>query len=149
MAVPAIELGALAATKMFLMKNSDIHLLVYSFESGIPDDEPSRRMKYGFRFNFDDPQPASEVAVDWSADYTGDGLYDLVFSDGRGKLQFFWGNSSEYLSKKSDLEITLDHPSLIRPVRLGGRFSDIIIEHNLSGRTDRLTVLKNKGNINR
>ncbi|UCD93592.1 MAG: VCBS repeat-containing protein, partial [Candidatus Zixiibacteriota bacterium] len=107
LAVPAIELGALAATKMFLMKNSDIHLLVYPFENGVPDDEPTQRMKYGFRFNFDDPQPASEVAVDWSADYTGDGLYDLVFSDGKGKLQFFWGNSDEYLSKKSDLEIPL------------------------------------------
>ena len=39
MAVPAVELGALAATKMFLMKKADLHLLIYPLVNGLPDDE--------------------------------------------------------------------------------------------------------------
>nr|MBN2276650.1 VCBS repeat-containing protein [candidate division Zixibacteria bacterium] len=149
MALAAIELGALAATKMFLMKNADLHLLVFPFDSGLPRDEPDRRMKYEFRFNFDDPQPIVEVSLDWSDDYNGDNLHDLVFSDGNGNLKFYWGREKEYLSKKPDLEISLDHPLEIHPIHLNkGTMSDIIVEHNLSGRLDRLTVLKNRNNIN-
>lgn len=145
--IPAVELGALAATKMFLMKKADLHLLIYPFRAGLPADEPARRMKYEFRLNFDDPQPTGEVAVEWSADYNGDRLHDLIFSDGRGKLKFYWGKSKDYLSKKPDLEISLDHPSEIHPVHLSkGALSDVIIKHNLSGKLDRLTVLINRNN---
>ena len=147
MVVPAVELGALAATKMFLMKKADLHLLIYPLDNGMPGDEPARRMKYEFRFDFDDPQPTVEVALEWTADYNGDNLNDLVFSDGKGKLQFFWGQNGEYLSKKPDLEVAVDHPQEIHPFHLyNGARSDIIIEHNLSGRLDRLTILKNREN---
>jgi len=148
MAISAIELGALAATKMFLMKNADLHILVYPFDSGLPEDEPAKRLKYEFRFNFDDPQPIIEVSIDWSADFNGDGLSDLVFTDGNGNLKFYWGQAGDYLSRKPDLEISLDHPAEIHPIRLNnGTLSDLVIEHNLGGRLNRLTVLKNRNNI--
>ncbi|MEW5922636.1 MAG: VCBS repeat-containing protein [Candidatus Zixiibacteriota bacterium] len=150
MVVPAVELGALAATKMFLMKKADLHLLIYPFENGLPDNEPVRRLQHEFRFDFDNPQPTIEVFVEWSADYNGDNLNDLVFSDGKGKLQFFWGNSDDYVSKKPDLEVSVDHPQEIHPIHLNnGIRADIIIEHDLSGRLDRLTVLKNRDNTSR
>jgi len=150
MAVPAVELGALAATKMFLMKKADLHLLIYPFENGLPNNEPARRMQHEFRFDFDNPQPTVEVFVEWTADYNGDNLNDLVFSDGKGKLQFFWGNNDDYLSKKPDLEVSIDHPQEIHPIHLNdGTRSDIIVEHNLTGRLDRLTVLKNRDNMSR
>ncbi|SYZ74825.1 exported hypothetical protein [Candidatus Zixiibacteriota bacterium] len=145
--VPAVELGAIAATKMLLMKKTSLHLLIYTLRDGVPDDEPVQRTGLEFRINFDEPVPTREVMVDWSADFNGDGPLDLVFSDGSGRLQFYWGRSDSYLSRKPDLEVPLEHPSEIHPVHLNkGKFSDLIVEHNLSGRIDRLTVLKNKNN---
>jgi hypothetical protein len=144
MVIPAVEVGSLAATKIFLMKKADLHLLVYTFKDGIPSDEPSERFKYEFRLNLDDPYPMGEVALDWSADFNGDGLNDLVFSDGNGKIKFFWGKRPGFLSSKPDLEIPADHPYEIHPVKLEkGKFSGAIIRHCLNGRIDRLTVMKN------
>lgn len=149
LALPAVELGAMAATKMFLFKKTDLHILIYPFKSGIPSDEPTKRLQYEFRFNFDDPQPTGEVAVDWSGDYNGDDLNDLAFCDGKGKINLFWGRDRDYLPKKSDIEISLDRASQIYPVHLNnGRYSDIIIEHRMTGKTNRLTVMKNKNNRN-
>ena len=121
--------------------------MIYPFKSGMPVKEPDKRRNYEFRFNLDDPQPTGEVTVDWSADYNGDRYKDLVFSSGKGELKFYWGKDKDYLSKKADLEISLDHPSEIYPIHLNhGEFFDIIVRHNLSGKLDRLTVLKNKNN---
>ena len=143
--VPAIEIGSLAVTKMLLMKKADLHLLIYNFERGNPTNEPVERIKYGFRFNFDDPCPTGEITVSWSADFNGDRLNDLVFSDGNGKAKFFWGRENEYLSTKPDIEINLDHPLEFHSVDLGsGTPRDIIVEHYSSGKTGRLTVLKNR-----
>ncbi|UCD16324.1 MAG: VCBS repeat-containing protein [Candidatus Zixiibacteriota bacterium] len=145
--VPAVELGAIAATKMFLMKKADLHLLIYPIVGGFPDEEPTKRKKFEFKFDFDNPYPTREVTLNWMADYNGDNLRDLVFCDGNGHLQFYWGSESDYLSKKPDVEITLDHPAVMLPIHLNnGRLSDIIIEHNLTGKFDRLTVLKNRNN---
>lgn len=149
LALPAIELGAMAATKMFLFKKTDLHILIYPFKSGVPSDEPAKRMQFEFRFNFDDPQPTGEVTVDWSGDYNGDDLNDLAFCDGKGKVNLFWGRDHDYLPKKSDLEISLDRPSQIYPVHLNnGRYSDIIVEHRLTGKMNRLTIMKNRNNGN-
>jgi hypothetical protein len=145
--IPAIELGSMAATKILLMKKADLNILIYPIRSGMPVMEPEKRRNYEFRINLDDAQPTDEVAVDWSADYNGDRYKDLVFSSGKDELKFYWGEQKEYLSKKADLEIPMDHPSEIFPIRLNhGRYSDVIIKHNLGGRTDRLTVLRNKNN---
>ncbi len=145
--IPAVELGSMAATKMLLMKKADLNLLIYPFQSGLPVNEPENRRAYEFRFNFEDPQPTMEVAVNWSADYNGDRFDDAVLCDGKGGVLFFWGQENEYLSKKADLKISLDHPSEIHPVHLnGGRLSDLIVEHNSGTRTDLLTVLKNRSN---
>ncbi len=145
--IPAIELGSMAATKILLMKKADLNILIYPFKSGMPVKEPDKRRNYEFRLNLDDAQPTGEVSVDWSADYNGDRYKDLVFSSGKGELKFYWGKDKDYLSKKADLEISLDHPSEIYPIHLNhGEFFDIIVKHNLSGRLDRLTVLKNKNN---
>ena len=145
--VPALELGSIAATKMFLLKKADLHLLIYSVAGGLPVDEPTARKKFEFRFNFDHPQPTREVAVNWEKDINGDNLLDMVYSDGNGHLRFYWGNVDDFLSKKPDLEISLDHPEKIMSVQLNsGTRSDLIIEHNLTGKVDRLTVLKNRGN---
>jgi len=147
MVIPAIEIGSLAATKMLLMKKADLHLLIYPFENGLPSDEPSERLKYEFRFNFDDPLPTGEIIMDWSSDYNGDSQFDMIFSDGNGKIKFYWGKSKGYLSEKPDLEVSLEHALGIRPIRLSdASLSDVIIEHCMTGRIDRLTVLKNKNN---
>ncbi len=145
--IPAIELGALSVTQMFLMKKADIHLLIYPIISGIPDEEPAKRIQYGFRFNFDDLLPTGEISLDWSADYNDDRLKDLVFINGRGKVSFYWGNAKDYLSRKPDVELSLEHPSGIFPIHLdnNGKF-DVIINHRLNGRFDHLTILRNKNN---
>lgn len=148
LAVAAVELGALAVTQMFLMKKTNLHLLIYPFKDGLPEDEPVKRIKYDFRFNFDDPMPTGEISLDWSSDFSGDNRYDLVFIDGRGTVSFYWGQAEDYLSRKPDLEINLEHPARVYPVHLNsGRNMDIVIRHNFSGRFDRLTVLRNKSNI--
>jgi hypothetical protein len=144
-AVPAVEMGTFAATKIFLTKKTDLHLLIYTVNAGVPGNEPDKRLDYEFRFNFDDCNPTGEVSIDWSGKYNDDNLLDAVFSDGNGRILFYWGNDRDFLSKKADLEVTLDHASCVYPIHLDSdRFSDLIVEHNLTGRYDRLTVLKNK-----
>lgn len=145
--LPAVELGAMAATKMLLLKKTDLHLLIYPFNNGVLANEPVRRIEYEFRFNFDDSQPTEEVSINWSADFNGDNLLDLVFSDGKGEINLFWGDAAEYLSKKSDLEISLDRAAQVYPLHLNnGTFTDMIVHHKLTGKVDRLTVLKNRNN---
>jgi hypothetical protein len=145
--LPSIEMGAIAASKMFLLKKADLHLLVYAVENGVPTSEPIERMKYQFRIDFECPNPTSEIKINWSVNYNSDNLLDAVFSDGNGRLLFFWGHETDYLSGKPDLELTLDHPSTVYPIHLNkGFFSDLIVEHNMTGRYDRLTVLKNRNN---
>ncbi len=147
MVVPAVELGAIAAAKMLLMKKADLHLLIYPLIDGLPDNEPLIRPTFEFQLNFDNPDPTQEVTVNWSADYNGDGLADMVTSDGRGNLQFYWGKKEEFLSKKPDLKMALDHPAEIHPLHLnGGLFADLIIEHAGGGRSNRLTILRNRSN---
>lgn len=145
--IPAVEMGAIAASKMFLLKKTDLHLLIYPVRNGLPVESPEKRFEYEFRFDFENANPTAEINLNWSADYNMDNLYDAVFSDGNGRILFFWGNRSEFLSGRPDLEVTLDHPSGLYPVKLNnGRYSDLIVDHFLSGRYDRLTVLKNRNN---
>ncbi len=145
--VPSIEMGAFAATKILLTKKSDLHLLIYSIDEGHLRNEPKKRIKYEFKFNFADINPAGEVSIDWAGNYNSDMLLDAVFCDGNGQILFFWGNGTEYLSKSADLEIPMDHPSEVHPIHLNrGRNSDLIVEHNLGGRYDRISVLINKNN---
>jgi hypothetical protein len=146
-AIPAVELGAIAVTKMLLLKKADLNLLIYPLVNGVPEDEPAQRINYSFRFNFDEAIPTGEVALDWNADFNGDNLSDMVFSDGAGHLQFFWGKREGYLSKKPDLEVFLDHPSEMHPFHLNqGKSFDLVVESNLKGKIDRLTILKNRNN---
>jgi len=147
MIVPAVELGAIAATKMLLMKKADLHLLVYPISNGFPENEPFIRPSFEFQFNFDNPDPTREVYVDWSADFNGDKLIDMVMCDGSGYLQFFMGRSKDFLPRKPDLKIALDHPLAIRPLNLkGSSKSDLVIEHVNNGGLNHLTVLRNKSN---
>jgi len=142
--VPAIEVGAMAATKVFLTKKTDLHMLVYQFTGGIPENEPNHRLRYEFRFNFNDPMPTAEVAVDWSTDYNGDNIPDMVFCSGNDEIKFYWGETAEYLPRRPNVEIGLDHPMQIHPVNLNkGNFNDVVIRHNLGGTIDKITVLKN------
>jgi len=145
--VPAIEMGAIAASKMFLLKKTDLHLLIYPMLNGLPAAEPDKRIEYEFRFDFEHPNPTGEISINWDADYNHDTLRDAVFSDGNGRLLFFWGNTKDYLSRRPDLEIPLDHPATVYPLHLNrGTLSDLVVEHNLTGRFDRLTILKNRNN---
>lgn len=144
--VPALELGTIAATKMFLMKKADLHLLIYDLVGGIPEEEPRSRKKVEFHFNFDQPQPTREVSVDWSADFNNDNLRDLVFVDGGGNIKIYWGDYKDFLASRPDTEIMLDHPATVEPVQLeNDGLCDMVVEHNLQGKFDRITILKNRG----
>ncbi len=143
--IPAVEMGTFAATKIFLTKKTDMHLLIYTMNVNHISNEPDKRLRYEFKFNFADMNPVSEVSFNWLGDYNSDRLLDAVFCDGNGRVLFYWGHETEYLSKNPDLEIPLDHPSQVIPVNLNDdNFSDLIIEHNLGGRYDRLSLLINK-----
>jgi hypothetical protein len=147
-ALPTLELGSLAAIQMLLMKKTNLHMLIYPITDGSPADEPYRRVKYPFYFDFNNPQPTSGIAVEWSADFNGDRLVDMAFSDGNNRVKLFFGESDDYLPDKSDLEISLDRVSTLFPIHLNnGGMSDLIVDHNLSGSYDRITVLKNKNNM--
>ncbi|MFH2037100.1 MAG: VCBS repeat-containing protein [Candidatus Zixiibacteriota bacterium] len=143
--LPAVELGTVATIQMLLMKSADLHLLIYPFEGGLPTEEPTKRAKYDFNFNFDESLPTSEIYMEWSGDYNGDNIPDLVYLDGTGKVLFYWGKKDNYLSNKFDIQISLDRVSEVYPARLSqNAFSDLIVMHNLSGNLDRITVLRNK-----
>ena len=126
-----------------------MHLLIYPITAGLPENESTRRISFEFKFNFDEDVPTREVCVNWSADFNADRMLDMVFCDGGGRVQFYWGKDRDYLSRKPDIDILLDHPEMVHPVNLGkGLLPDAIVRHNLGGRVDRLTVLKNKNNRN-
>lgn len=145
--IPAVEMGTFAATKIFLTKKTDMHLLIYNMNADHISNEPDKRLRYRFRFDFTDINPVSEVSFNWLGNYNSDRLRDAVYCDGEERLLFYWGHPTNYLSKNPDLEIPLDHPSQVFPVNLNGnKFSDLIVEHNLRGRYDRLSLLINKGN---
>lgn len=145
--ISAVEMGTFAATKIFLTKKTDMHLLIYNMNANHLNNEPDKRLRFEFRFNFADINPVNEISFNWRGNYNSDRLNDAVFCEGGGRLLFYWGHQSDYLSKNPDLEIPLDHPSQVFPVNLkNNNFSDLIVEHNLSGRYDRLSLLVNKGN---
>jgi len=146
--IPAVEMGTFAATKIFLTKKTDMHLLVYSINSGHINKEPNKRLRYEFSFDFSDIDPINEVSFNWSGNFNSDRLKDAVFCVGDGQLLFYWGHQTNYLSKNPDLEIPLDHPCQPFAINLNGNsLSDLIVEHNLHGRYDRLTLMINKGNF--
>ncbi len=146
-AMTAVEMGAIAASKMFLLKKTDLNLLIYPAGAGIPRPEPQKRTSFEIRFDFEAANPTEGIHLDWSADFNADKLHDAVLCDGNGRILFYWGARNEYLSRRPDLEVTLDHPACVRPIHLNsGGLADLLVEHNLTGRLDHLTILKNKQN---
>ena len=141
--VPAIELGTMSTVKMMITKKVDCHLLIYPIDNlGRPAREPKVRRKMTCRLNFEKADPTEDIRIDWSGDYDGDGLPDLVLADGGGKLMFYMGSSEEYLENKADMALDIPGPDIIHPVHLNadGR-SDLIIIHKSDRQSARLTLL--------
>ncbi len=141
--VPAIELGTMSAVKMMITKNIDCHLLIYPIDNlGRPAREPKVRRKMTCRLDFEKADPTEDIRIDWSGDYDGDGLPDLVLADGGGKLMFYRGSSEEYLEDKAEIVLDISGPDIVHPVHLNadGR-SDLIIIQQPGRQSARLTLL--------
>ena len=141
--VPAIELGTMSAVKKMLTKKTDFHLLIYPIDNlGRTTPEPAVRHKITCHLDYEYSDPTSGIRIDWSGDYNGDGLPDVVFADGGGQLMFFSGSTEDYLVSKASLVIDMPDPDQIRPVHLNNdRRSDLIIIHKPGINGTRLTLL--------
>jgi hypothetical protein len=141
--VPAIELGILSTVKKMITKKTDFHLLIYLLDNGgRPAKEPTVRKKISCHLNFEKADPISDIRLDWSGDYDGDGIYDLALADGGGQLMFYRGSADEYLESRANLVLDIPNPDEIRPAQLNvdGR-SDLIIIHQPGENITRLTLL--------
>ena len=142
LAVPAIELGTMSTVKMMITKKTDLHLLIYPIDNlGRPAKEPSVRRKMSCRLDFDRANPVDDIRINWSGDYDGDGLPDLVMADGGGQLMFYRGSAEEYLESKAEHVLNLVKPDVMTPVDLNsdGR-SDLIVVHKPDKESTRLTL---------
>ena len=141
--VPAIELGILSTVQKMITKKTDLHVLVYPIDSlGRPSEDPTIRRKISCRLDFGFADPAAEIRVNWSGDYDGDGLADLVIADGGGQLLFYRGMANDFVEDKASLVVDMPGPYDIRPVHLNndGRHDLMITHRPVSGRS-RMTVL--------
>jgi hypothetical protein len=141
--VPAIELGIMSTVKKMITKKTDFHILIYPIDNlGRPAREPEIRKKVSCRLDFESADPTSSIRINWSGDYDGDGLPDLVVADGGGQLLFLRGNVDEYLEDKAELVLDLLNPSQIRPVHLNNDgCHDLVIIHKPEEGITRLTLL--------
>jgi len=141
--VPALELGTMSTVKMLITKKTDFHLLIYPIDNlGRPTREPQVRKNISCRLDFDKADPTESIRVNWNGDFDGDGLNDLVFSDGDGKLLFFRGSTDNYLEGKANLVLDINAPDRIITRQLNGDGrSDLIIQHKPGERNTRITLL--------
>lgn len=141
--VPAIELGIMSTVKKMVTKKTDLHILVYPIDNlGRPAREPKVRKKVSCRLDFENADPTANIRVNWSGDYDGDGLADLVVADGGGQLIFYRGSTDEYLEDKASLVVDLVNPDDIRLANLNNDAgTDLIIIHKPAEGITRLTVL--------
>ena len=141
--VPAVELGIMSAVKMMITKKTDFHLLIYPIDNlGRPATNPAVRRKMTCRLDFDNADPTANIRFNWSGDFDGDGLPDLVFADGGGQLMFYTGTTDEYIEKKAGLVLDMPAPDYIRTTQLNGDGrSDLIIIHKPGNQKTRVTLL--------
>ncbi len=143
LAVPAVELGTMSTVKMMITKKTDLYLLIYPIDNlGRPSPEPTVRHKMTCRLDFDRANPVEDVRIDWSGDYDGDGLPDLVLADGGGQLMFYRGSAEGYLESKAEQVLNMSSPDIIKPLDLNGdERSDLVIIHKPDQASTRLTLL--------
>jgi len=143
LAVPAVELGILSTVQKMITKKTDVHVLIYPIDNaGQPSKEPTVRREISCRLDFEQADPTADIRLDWSGDYDGDGLADLVVADGGGQLMFYRGLAREYIESKASLVLDMQSPNSIRPAQLNndGR-DDLVIIHKPAQGMTRLTLL--------
>ncbi len=141
--VPAIELGIMSTVKKMVSKKTDFHILIYPVDNlGRPAREPQMRKKITCYLDFERSDPTAAFRIDWSGDYDGDGILDLMLANGNGELVFYRGSAEEYLETKADLVLDMPNPGDIRLAQLNndGR-SDVVIIHEPQNGQARLTIL--------
>lgn len=141
--VPAIELGIMSTVKKMVSKKADFHILIYPIDNlGRPAREPQMRKKITCYLDFGQSDPTADIRINWSGDYDGDGILDLMLANGNGELVFYRGSAEEYLESKADLVLDMPNPGEIQPAQLNndGR-SDVIVIHAPQGGRSQLTLL--------
>lgn len=140
--IPAIELGIMSTVKKMISNKTDMHLLVYPIDNlGRLASDPAVRRKITCRLDFDRANPVENFRLDWSGDFTGDGLPDLVTADGGSQLLFYLGSTDEYLEGKNFLAIEINDPDVLKTVRLNNdNRDDLIIIHYPNGGFNRVTL---------
>lgn len=141
--VPAIELGIMSMVKKMVSKKTDFHILIYPVDNlGRPAREPQMRKKITCYLDFERSDPTADIRINWSGDYDGDGIFDLMLANGNDELVFYRGSAEEYLESKADLVLDMPNPGDIRPIQLNndGR-SDVVVIHRPQGGRSRLTLL--------
>jgi len=141
--VPAIELGIMSTVKKMISKETDFYLLIYPIDAlGKVGKEPAARRKMTCQLDFEKTSPAGAIRFDWSGDFDGDGLADLLLADGGGQLMFFRGSKTEFVESKAGLVLDLAAPDIMHTVDLNlDGHADMIIIHTPGDVTSRMTLL--------
>lgn len=145
LALPTVELGAVSTIKMMMQKRGGLYLLIYNLQNGVPADDAAKRKKFNFALDYKAEAPDQEVLFDWSADFNSDGIKDLIFSNGGGSLEIYYGSRSGFLEDDPSVEIPLADVGAIGTHQLNrdGR-SDVLVERVNSGRVNGVWALLSK-----
>lgn len=145
LALPAVELGSVATIKMMMQRKGGLDLLLYPLQNGLPADDATLRRKLNFSLNYNAQYPDQEVLLNWSADYNGDGLKDLAYTDGAGNLKIYDGSRGSYLGDDPSVEVEIANAAELRPVTLNADSrTDLLIERTNSGRINGVWALLSK-----
>lgn len=145
LALPTVELGAVSTIKMMMQKRGGLYLLIYNLQNGLPADDAAKRMKFDFALDYKAEIPDQEILFDWTADFNGDGIKDLIFSNGGGSLEIYSGSRNGYLEDDPFVEVSLPDAASIETYQLNndGR-SDMLVERVNFGRVNGVWTLLTK-----
>lgn len=145
LALATVELGAVSTIKMMMQRRGGLYLLIYNLQNGLPADDAAKRKKFDFALDYEVEAPDQGVLFNWSADFNGDGIKDLIFSNGGGNLEIYYGSRNGFLEDGSSVEVPLADIGAIEPYQLNrdGR-PDLLVERVNSGRVNGVWALLSK-----
>ncbi len=135
---PEVKMGIKSVVSMLLMKQVDIHFLVYlNHGDGLFPAEPDFGTKVSFQLDFTRQGGQFSMFMDCQGDYNGDGRKDLAVGTKRDELAIFFGDAHKVFTR---------NPQVQEAVRTSSR--TLARDFNVDGKTDLLLYYPDEEDMN-